>query len=448
MKGYLGIDVSKGYSDFILLNEKKAVLEKVFQLDDNRAGHDLLKKILEGLIKEHGISMLYCAVESTGGFENNWYSSLIAFSKDMNLNVARLNPSGVKHNANADLKRNVTDALSAQYIAEYLIGHSEKVNYDKQSSYYTGFRSINKHIKLLLKQQTQTINEMKMLLYSSFPEMVCYCRNSVPGWVLEVLVKYPTASKLKNTTVAKLCKIAHVTEDKAEALINKAKTSVCSRADKADEFLITSLAEQLIQKLALIKKHKKYLEEHCKGPEVTLMQSITGIGAYSAAAIMAEIEDIKRFASAKKRISYFGLQPELKDSGDKKGVYRMSKKGRSSMRGILYMCAQSAVIHDEHFKKIYHNQRSKGMKHKQAIGVIMHKILRIIYGVLTTSTAYNSGIDKQNQERKVVVVEKLNEKMEIKNKRRHSALDIEAPISHRQRKKRKVHLESQADNAG
>jgi transposase len=447
MECYLGADVSKGYSDFILLNREKMVLEKDFQLDDDRAGHDALKKMLERLIEEHQISMLYCAVESTGGFENNWYSYFIELSKTMPLKVARLNPNGVKQNAGAGLKRNVTDALSAFYIAEYLIGHPEKVNYDEQSSYYASYRSINNHIKLQNKQQTQVINELKMLLYSSFPEMVCYCRRSIPNWVLEVLVKYPTAAKLKGASVAKLCKIKHVTIDKAEALIKKAKVSVSSRVAEADEFLLTNLAGQLLEKQKLIKEHKQYLEKHCKGPEVILLESITGIGAYSAAAIMVEIEDIARFASPKKLVSYFGLHPELKDSGDKKAVSRMSKKGRASMRGILYMCAQTAVRHDEHFKKIYHNQRSKSMCHNQAIGVIMQKMLRVIWGMLTSKKAYHSDIDKQNQDRKVAVVGN-NEKQELKTKRRYSALATDAPVSNRQSKKRKVHLESQAELVG
>jgi len=43
MESFLGIDVSKGYSDFALLGKDKQVLEEGFQLDDTRAGHDSLK---------------------------------------------------------------------------------------------------------------------------------------------------------------------------------------------------------------------------------------------------------------------------------------------------------------------------------------------------------------------------------------------------------------------
>ncbi len=435
------MDVSKGYADFMLLDPKKSKLEDVFQLDDNRIGHDSLKKLLEEFIIKYKFDMLYCAVESTGGFENNWYSFLISLSKSMPLKVARLNPSGIKKNADAGLKRNVTDALSAFYIAEYLISHPEKVAYSEQSNYHASFRNINKHIKLQLKQQTQLINGLRQVLYSSFPEMGCYCRSSIPNWVLSVLVKYPTAAALKTATVAKLCKIDHVTEERAASLITKAKASVSSRTGNADNFLISSLAKQLLEKQQLIKEHKLYLEQDCKSPEVTLVQSIPGIGAYSAAAIMVEIEDIRRFSSPKKLAAYFGVHPELKESGDKKAEGKMSKKGRAAMRGILYMCAQAAVIHDSHFKSIYHRQREKAMSHKQAIGVVMHKMLRIIWGVLTHGKGYNSGTDKKNQERKVSAPAS-NEKEELKTKRRYSALAADAPVSKRQSKKRKVYLES------
>lgn len=37
---YLGIDVSKGYADFTILNQKKEVVEDNFQLDDTFEGHN------------------------------------------------------------------------------------------------------------------------------------------------------------------------------------------------------------------------------------------------------------------------------------------------------------------------------------------------------------------------------------------------------------------------
>lgn len=443
MRAFLGADVSKGYADFILLNSNKNQLEKVFQFDDTRKGHDGLKKQLERMIKDHQITHLYCGVESTGGFENNWYGSLTAWSKTMPVSIARLNPAGVKKASEAGLNRNVTDALSSRYIAEYLISYPEKVSYEIQNVAYASHRSLHKHINLLKKQQTQLVNQLKAVLYYAFPELTRYCKNSMPLWVLEILSKYPSAKKVANLKPEKLTKINHVDEDKAKTLIAKANNSVTSRDNESTAFLIQSLAEQILEKQQLIAKHKKFLEQTCKGPEVTLLTKIIGIGVYSAAAIMIEIEDIKRFITPKSLVCYFGLHPVLKESGDKKSVARMSKKGRASMRAILFMCASTAVVYDQHMKTIYHRHRSKGKTHKQALGVIMQKLLRVIWGVLTTKTEYNAAVDQKNQSKAPKeIVEKT--KSEMIEKRRFQEVDQDAPISGKQNKKRKVYVESQA----
>lgn len=447
MKAFLGIDVSKGYADFCLLNSEKELLEEVFQLDDTRKGHDCLKDQLNCFIKEHKVTGMYCGVESTGGFENNWYGSFCKWSATMPIYVARLNPVGVKKGKEAGLSRNTTDALSSRFIAEYLISHPEAVNYNIQDIDYSSYRSLHKHINLQKKQKTQLINQLKAVLYSAFPELMRYCKDSVPYWVLEVLLRYPTAKRIASLKPEKLAKTKHVDTNKANSLIDKAKYSVASRNNIATEFLVQSLARQILEKQQLIASHKKFLEQNCKGPEVTLLTSIIGIGAYSAAAIMIEIENIKRFPTPKNLVSYFGSHPEIKESGDKKFVSRISKKGRASMRSILFMCASSAVIHDDHMKRIYHNHRSKGMKHKQAIGVIMQKLLRIIWGVLTTNTAYNPTIDQNNQSKTgESEIEQINTKDTIK--RRFQELDQEAPITNKQSKKRRAYVESQALESG
>jgi hypothetical protein len=46
-KAFLGIDVSKGYADFLLLDQEKQVLEDTFRLNDNKAGRLKLSQIIE-----------------------------------------------------------------------------------------------------------------------------------------------------------------------------------------------------------------------------------------------------------------------------------------------------------------------------------------------------------------------------------------------------------------
>lgn len=128
MKGYLGIDVSKGHADFYLQDEKFNRLTDAYNLFDNAQGHELLREKLNDWFSQ-GMECLYVGVESTGGYENNWYYMLLSLSKTMPVKVVRLNPRVVKNSGNAAMVRSVTDRVSAEVISSYLIRYFDKVHF-------------------------------------------------------------------------------------------------------------------------------------------------------------------------------------------------------------------------------------------------------------------------------------------------------------------------------
>jgi len=223
---YLGIDVSKGYADFMIINSKKQPVVQGFQLDDTFDGHRSLYNILGRFLAEHSDSTLFVGMESTGGYENNWYNSLIEFQGSLEIQTARLNPFGVSHNSKADLKKNTTDKISAQNIAEYLVAHPEKVVYQNQDR-LAGLRKQWGFIRMLTKQSTQFLNQLNGLIYSANPELLSYCQNGMPGWVLKLLVKYPGAANLKNAHAKTVAKIPYVSRQKAQQLIADARRFCC-----------------------------------------------------------------------------------------------------------------------------------------------------------------------------------------------------------------------------
>lgn len=445
-KGYLGIDVSKGYSDFVVLNEHLEPVVKPVQFDDTGEGHRRLIKWLKRCMDTCGFERLYAGVESTGGFEDNWYSLLIRAGQELPLHVARLNPLTVKNAAKASLSVQTTDALSAGHIAHYMIRYNDEIAWDTLQTRYRSYRSFDGHIRLLVRQRSQLITQFKQLLYSCFPELQRFCKNGIPNWVLELLKTYPTPKKLARARVKTLAKIPYITADKARQLIDNAKESVAARGHSIDGILIASMARQIQQAQQQIAALKKTLASECSGVEVQLLETISGIGTYSAASLMTQIEDIRRFASPSKLCGYFGVYPAIKESGDKAPRVRMSKKGRAAIRATLYLCANSAVLKDAHLKRIYHKHRKQGKNHKQALGVIMHKLLRIIWGVLSSGIAYNQQVDQANQE-KTVRETADNQQHELSSKRREQPFDEKAPISRIAAKKRKAFQLSQDSNA-
>ncbi len=104
---YLAHDVSKGYGDFIMLDAQSDVVIAGFQLDDTFEGHNQLHQALSDFVKRQPDARIYAAVESTGGYENNWYQAMRGFQGSLNIEVARLNPLGVTANSRAELKRKI-----------------------------------------------------------------------------------------------------------------------------------------------------------------------------------------------------------------------------------------------------------------------------------------------------------------------------------------------------
>lgn len=429
---YLGIDVSKGYADFMIINSKKQPVVQAFQLDDTFEGHRTLYNTLGAFLTKHDDAILFAGMESTGGYENNWYHSLIQFQGSLNLQTARLNPLGVMHNSKADLKKNTTDKISAQNIAEYLVAHPEKVNYQQEDS-LAGLRKQWGFIRLLTKQCTQFLNQLNTLLYSTHPELLSYCQDGMPNWVLKLLNKYPSAANLKKARAKAVAKIPYISIERAHELIAKAKQSVASATDLTSQQLVVATVQQILHLRKTIAGQTSLMLEECSIPEIELLKTFPGISDASAIGLMIEIQTVKRFASAKNLASFFGVHPVYKTSGDGTGGYKMSKQGRIEPRQILYMTALSAIRCNPLIREIYEKHKRQGKHSRAAMGVCMHKIIRILYGMLKHNQPFNPHVDLANRLRSVSM---QNDDGMDNTGRRLQGYDRAAPVSRRQRIKR------------
>ncbi len=444
--GYLGIDVSKGYSDFIILQSDKEVVEKPFRLYDAAEGHQQLGKIIDGLFKK-GFEQIYCGVESTGGYENNWVNYLQELGKTKAVAIARLNPKAVKSLGEAGLTRTVTDSVSAQNIALYLIGFHHKIHYLGPSQTTKAYNDGRKHgsfIRMLKKQKNQLGNQLEKIIYQELSVLMCYCRHGFPAWLLLLLEKYPGAELIKKAGEKKLCKIKGISSEKAIALIKKV-SSLDNSTSSHISSILKSTVNQILHLDESIKAEKVNLLDIFKNEsDAILLTSITGVGEQSAVEILIEIEDVNRFETAKKLIAYFGTHPMYKQSGDGTWGNHMSKKGRSEIRAVLYMCSMTAIRYDEMFKGKYAAARAQGKNHYSAMGVVMNKMLRVIFGVLKNKTKYNIETDQKNQQNAQAKQKQKEDKQKEEKKEKQTRLERyndtvqeNLPISNRHAKKKR-----------
>jgi len=317
-------------------------------------------------------------------------------------------------------------------VAEYMIAHPEKVSYQHQDS-LASLRKQWGFIKMLTKQSGQMLNQLESLVYNANPEILMYCKDGTPQWVLKLLTRYPTALRLSKAKAKSVARIPYVSKERAQQLVATAKKSVASADDEITEQLIVATVKQILDLNNTVKAQTQILADKCAVPEVELLKTFIGIGDYSAIGLMLEIQSVKRFLTSKKLASFFGIHPAYKKSGDGTWKYRMSKKGRREPRRILYLVAMSAIKSNALIRNIYQQAVQRGMTKKAAVGLCMHKILRIIYGMLKHNKAFDPEIDRKNREK----TPKRQRKVRQDKNRRYQDFDSKAPISSRQKKKRK-----------
>jgi len=120
---------------------------------------------------------------------------------------------------------------------------------------------------------------------------------------------------------------------------------------------------------------------------VPILMQIPGINIFSALAILAEIGEIGRFASAKKLSSYAGLVPSLHRSGQKHTSGPITKAGRCRLRWILVEAAHVAARHDPQLGRFYHRLRAKKGTNV-AVVATARKMLVVIWHLLSGDGVY------------------------------------------------------------
>lgn len=441
---FAGIDISKGYADFHLMNDCKIMVEKGFQLDDNQQGHQILKEIICRYTSA-GITLIF-GIENTGGYEQNWVELLKKMRKTAAVEVYKLNPKAVKHQIASHLKRTINDGVSAEGIAEYVANNYQQYSQNWSNSTdpdptVASLQQFFRYINSLIKQQTAKSNQLEKLLYQNFPEMLSFCKSGKPNWLLRMLCKYPTAVNVRKASIERLDAIKGITEKKASEIKALADKSVAKQSLALDQMIIKELAETILFYQHKINALKQVLIDSYMSDSVMLLKTIKGIGDWSAAALVLLLGDISRFNDTNQLVAFYGVHPRFKQSGDGKWGVKMSKQGDKHMRALLFVAANNVIIHNPYFSSLYKKYLAAGKKPKVAKGIIMHKLLRVIYGMLKTQTAFDPQVDEMNQ--KKFSASEIQQLPMSTAARRYQSVALNAPISRTNHKKRRAVLEHQ-----
>ena len=116
--------------------------------------------------------------------------------------------------------------------------------------------------------------------------------------------------------------------------------------------------------------------------------TITGVNAIVAISLLAAIGDIGRFPSARKLVSYFGLNPRVRQSGLQPAQHgHISKIGRSHARAMLVEAAWAAAKAPGPLRSFFLRIRARRGLQIAAVATA-RKLATIVWYVLTDQEDY------------------------------------------------------------
>lgn len=140
---------------------------------------------------------------------------------------------------------------------------------------------------------------------------------------------------------------------------------------------------------------KKRLKQHVKdhdnlAAQQTLLESITGIGSQTALQVLGEIGSIAVFGSARQLAAFAGLTPyEFQSGTSVRRKTRLCKIGNARLRKALYFPALVMIRHCPEIQAFRQRLLDAGKVKMQVVGAVMHKLIRVIYAVLSSGNKFD-----------------------------------------------------------
>ena len=261
------------------------------------------------------------------------------------------------------------------------ITHSDTVN---------SIKKLCRQHKELTDEIVEHINRLIAFLDISFPDYKKVSPDLQGKTPLSLLEKYPTVQDVLSPENK---------QDMIQVCIVNLSSAVLIQTTVS---VIFSLQEALkaindeIKRLSLLdeKFHK----------EIILLQSIPGVGEYTACVVLSELGDVSNFSKPKELVAFFGLDPGVSQSGTyNRKNNKISKRGSPHVRLILHMLAKSNVYPNRNREylnpvmRAYFEKKIAEKPYKVVMCAIMRKMVQIIFAILRNQKSFELRTPEEHQ---------------------------------------------------
>ena len=396
----VGVDIAKAVQWARFVDYRGAELSKALRFNNTIEGFKSIVAKMENIRKTCSLTEIIVGMEPTGNYWKPLANFLIANDVEV-VTVGTFQTKMAKSlDDNSPTKSDLKDALTIAKL----------VKDGRYSEVYMP-EDIFAELRILGSLRGQTNdklyaakNRIHNVIVEYFPEFTSVFKNPFKGKAsMRILKSCPFPAQITTLGVdgvlAEIKKAVKKTvgRKKAEQIVKVAKHSVgvTYGMDAAKMKLSMHIAEfELLQSQLLeieVAMGKALIDTGYS--EIVL--GIKGIGVVSAANIMGEVGDFKRFENERQIHRLAGYNLTENSSGNSKSKTRISKRGRKRLRSVLFQSAMVMVTKNEEMKSLYQhlkNRKNNPLKSKQALVVVAKKIITNIYKLITKEMEYDAKL--------------------------------------------------------
>jgi len=394
----VGIDVAKDLHWARITDYRGIDLMKPVKVHNNIDGYESLMAKIEKQCQKHGCDQVMVGMEPSGSYWRalGWYLELHE-SKPVLVGVNPYHTKQAKElDDNSQTKSDPKDALTIAHLIRDGRYHDTYLAEDE----YAELRQLNAERQRLMKQISRANNVLIVLLDEFFPEYATVWSNVTCPTSLELLKTYTFPSDVTAAPREELLEEIRRASNGTEGVkLQKEMIRAASRSVGVKQGLksVRLRILSLIDELAYFEEKKTEVEAGLEAVMNTLqlgkiLQSMLGVGPIISAAFLGEVGDISRFSNWKQVRSLAGLNLVENSSGKHKGKTKVSKRGRSYLRHMLYMAGECGCRCNPEMRSFYRylrDRKNNPLNGIQAVVATGLKIMRILFHLAKTGEHYD-----------------------------------------------------------
>lgn len=392
----LGKDKNMGY-----YRSADGADEKPFAFANRSKGFDVFWDRIHRAREAFALKHIVVGIESTGPYGE----PLVHYLRRKPVELVQVNPMHTKRLKElCDNSPNKTDKKDPRVIADIMqLGHVLSVVIPEGPA--AELRRLTQARERSVERRKALKNQLQQLVFVLFPEFIPVMKGIESKTARYLLTHYPTSQDIIACGLDRLSRIirrissGRLRADRARALYEVAQHA--SGIQEGVESVLLEIRQALVLLETLegfIKELEHQMSHYIKQiPYSGLMLSVKGVDLITAAGLIGEVGDFRKFRTISELTKLAGLDLFEISSGKRQGQRGISKRGRPLMRKLLYLAAMNTVRQGGILHAHYHRCLERGMPNLKALVAMSRRLLRILFAMVRDDRAYNKDYFKAKE---------------------------------------------------